>query len=230
VSPPAVRCAGQVSGHDDFLIPIAKGMSRIEPARFATWAFKSMAVTATSRISHGAAAARLSHHPIYEGTNGIQAMDLLGRKLGQNKGQPMMDLLAEIQATLAAAKAVPRTAPFAEKVESMLNKLGEVAMHMAPMPCPTRFSRPLPSPPVPRGLRDMVMAWMLLWRARIAAERLAAGAKEKDALFYEGQIKSVEFFTHTILPVTFGKMKAILDANSAIVDIPEDAFGGNRSA
>ena len=36
--------------------------------------------------------------PIYEGTNGIQAMDLLGRKLGLNKGRPIMDLLGEIQA------------------------------------------------------------------------------------------------------------------------------------
>jgi alkylation response protein AidB-like acyl-CoA dehydrogenase len=34
---------------------------------------------------------------IYEGTNGIQAMDLLGRKLGMNKGKPIMDLLGEIQ-------------------------------------------------------------------------------------------------------------------------------------
>ena len=38
---------------------------------------------------------------IYEGTNGIQAMDLLGRKLGLNKGKPVMDLLGEIQKSIA---------------------------------------------------------------------------------------------------------------------------------
>jgi hypothetical protein len=67
---------------------------------------------------------------------------------------------------------------------------------------------------------------MLLWRARIAAEKLAVGAKDKDALFYEGQLKSAEFFAITILPTTFGKMKAILTGNSAVVDIHEDSFGG----
>jgi hypothetical protein len=109
----------------------------------------------------------------------------------------------------------------------MLNKLGEVAMHMGANAMSDKVLTAFAfAHPFLEVCGDMVMAWMLLWRARIAAERLAAGAKEKDALFYEGQIKSVEFFTHTILPVTFGKMKAILDANSAIVDIPEDAFGG----
>ena len=68
--------------------------------------------------------------PIYEGTNGIQAMDLLGRKLGLNKGRPIMDLMGEIQKTIAAGKALPRVAEFAGKVESALNKLGEVALHL----------------------------------------------------------------------------------------------------
>ena len=59
-----------------------------------------------------------------------------------------------------------------------------------------------------------------------AAEKLDKGAKKKDKVFYEGQLKSVEFFTHSMLPVTFGKMDAILTGNSAVVDIPEDSFGG----
>ncbi len=141
--------------------------------------------------------------PIYEGTNGIQAMDLLGRKLGQNKGRPIMDLLGEIQAALAAAKAVARTAPLAEKVEKAVNRLGEVAMHLGAAAMSdkvlTAFAHAHPFLEV---CGDVVMAWMLLWRARIAAEGLAAGPKGKDALFYEGQIKSAEFFVHTLLPVT----------------------------
>jgi hypothetical protein len=65
-----------------------------------------------------------------------------------------------------------------------------------------------------------------LWRATIAAEKLEKGAKKKDNVFYEGQLKSAEFFTHSILPATLGKMDAILASNSAVVDIEEDAFGG----
>jgi alkylation response protein AidB-like acyl-CoA dehydrogenase len=165
--------------------------------------------------------------PIYEGTNGIQAMDLLGRKLGMNKGRPIMDLLGEIQATLAAAKASPRTAPYADELEKMVNKLGEVAMHLGAAAMSDKVLTAFAfAHPFLEVCGDVVMAWMLLWRGRIAAEKLAAGVKEKDALFYEGQLKNIEFYIRAMLPVTFGKMKAILNSNSAVVDIHEDSFGG----
>ena len=67
---------------------------------------------------------------IYEGTNGIQAMDLLARKLGMNQGKPVMDLLGEIQQTLAAAKAISNLEDIAGKVEAAVNKLGEVMLHI----------------------------------------------------------------------------------------------------
>jgi hypothetical protein len=70
------------------------------------------------------------------------------------------------------------------------------------------------------------MSWLLLWRATIAAEKLENGAKKKDAAFYEGQLKSAEFFIHWILPATLGKMDAILATNRAVVEIAEDSFGG----
>ena len=57
-------------------------------------------------------------------------MDLLGRKLGMNKGKTIMDLLGEIQKTIAAARTNSRTEEFANKVEAAVNKLGEVALHL----------------------------------------------------------------------------------------------------
>jgi alkylation response protein AidB-like acyl-CoA dehydrogenase len=165
--------------------------------------------------------------PIYEGTNGIQAMDLLGRKLGLNKGKPMMDLMGEIQNTIAAARTHPKVEAYAGKVEAALNKLGEVALHLGKTAMSpevmTAFAHAYPFMEVSG---DVVMAWLLLWRATIAAEKLENGAKKKDTVFYEGQLKSAEFFVHSLLPVTLGKMDAILASNSAVVDIAEDSFGG----
>ena len=164
---------------------------------------------------------------IYEGTNGIQAMDLLGRKLGQNKGQPIMDLLGEIQGTIAAAKAVKGLEDSAGKLETAVNKLGEVALHLGQTAMSpelmTAFAHAYPFMEVSG---DVVMAWLLLWRATIAAEKMEKGAKKKDVAFYEGQLKSVEYFSHSILPVTLGKMNAVLATNNAAVEISEDAFGG----
>jgi alkylation response protein AidB-like acyl-CoA dehydrogenase len=165
--------------------------------------------------------------PIYEGTNGIQAMDLLGRKLGMNKGKPIMDLMGEIQKTIAAGKANTRVEEFAGKLEAALNKLGEVALHLGKTAMsPKVMAAFAHAYPFMEVSGDVILAWLLLWRATIAAAKLDEGAKKKDAAFYEGQLKSTEFFTSCILPVTLGKMDAILATNSAAVDISEDAFGG----
>jgi alkylation response protein AidB-like acyl-CoA dehydrogenase len=164
---------------------------------------------------------------IYEGTNGIQAMDLLGRKLGMNQGQPIMDLMGEVQKALARAKGFEALKASAAKLEAALNKLGEVAMHLgAAAMSPQVLNAFAFAHPFMEACGDVVMAWMLLWRAGIAADQLARGAKKKDQAFYEGQLKSAEFFTHSILPITMGKIEAILGLNGAAVEISEDGFGG----
>jgi alkylation response protein AidB-like acyl-CoA dehydrogenase len=165
--------------------------------------------------------------PIYEGTNGIQAMDLLGRKLGMNKGKPIMDLLGEIQKTIAEAKALAPVKECAGKVENALNKLGEVAMHMGKTAMsPDMLTAFAFAYPFMEVAGDVVFSWMLLWRATLAAQKLENGARKKDNVFYEGQLKGAEYFSHSVLPATLGKMDAILASNSAVVDIPEDSFGG----
>jgi alkylation response protein AidB-like acyl-CoA dehydrogenase len=164
---------------------------------------------------------------IYEGTNGIQAMDLLGRKLGMNQGKPVMDLLGEIQQTLAAAKSISSLQDTATKVEAAVNKLGEVALHIGQTAMSQKVMHAFAHAySFMEVCGDVVLGWLLLWRASIAAQNLADGASKKDIAFYEGQVKSAEFFANSILPVTRGKMNVILAANPAAVEISEDAFGG----
>jgi alkylation response protein AidB-like acyl-CoA dehydrogenase len=164
---------------------------------------------------------------IYEGTNGIQAMDLLGRKLGMNQGKPIMDLMVEIQGTIARAKAAGGLEAFAARVEKALNRLGEVAMHLgAAAMSPKVMSAFAFAHPFLEASGDVVMAWMLLWRGTVAAEKLAKGAKKKDRVFYEGQLKSLQYFIQAVLPVTMGKMDAIMATSDAAIEIDEDGFGG----
>ena len=118
---------------------------------------------------------------IYEGTNGIQAMDLLGRKLGMNKGKPIMDLMVEIQKTIAQAKAIDNLKDYAVRVEKALNRLGEIAMHLgATAMSPKVMSAFAFAHPFMEASGDVVMAWMLLWRGVVAATQLEKGAKKKD--------------------------------------------------
>jgi alkylation response protein AidB-like acyl-CoA dehydrogenase len=164
---------------------------------------------------------------IYEGTNGIQAMDLLGRKLGLNQGKPIMDLLGEIQKTITRAKETADLQPLAETLEKALQRLGEVAMHLG---ATAMSPKVLTAFAFANGLLetagDVVMGWMLLWRGAVAAAQMANGAKKKDESFYQGQIKSAQFFIQTLLPVTMGKMDAIMGGCAAAVEIDEKSFGG----
>ena len=164
---------------------------------------------------------------IYEGTDGIQAMDLLGRKLGMQEGQVFINFLGEIQNTIALARKSGELDDLADEMKIAVNKLGEVAMKlgqkaMSPQ-LKTAFAFAFPFLEV---MGDVIMAWMLLWRAALARQQLTAGPKSKDIAFYEGQIKSAEFFIYSLLPITLGKMNGILKGNDSAVAISEAAFGG----
>ncbi len=163
---------------------------------------------------------------IYEGTNGIQSMDLLGRKLGMKKGKLVMDLMGEINAVINDGKQNEETKEYAEALEASLNKLGEVAMHIGKTAMSEKVLTAFAySYPFMEVCGDVVMAWMLLWRANIAVAAKEK-AKKKDLPFYNGLVRSAQFFTKTVLPTTEGKMNAILATDSAAIDIDEESFIG----
>lgn len=161
---------------------------------------------------------------IYEGTNGIQAMDLLGRKLGMNKGKPVMDLFGEMQITIARAKDIPAIETPAIKVEEVVNKLAEVAIHMGTTAMgPKVLTAFANAHPFQDATGDTIFAWMLLWRAVTAATQLE-NAKKRDIPFYQGVIKTLEFYTQTVLPITLGRFAALLGTSSVAVDIEDNMF------
>ncbi len=163
---------------------------------------------------------------IYEGTSGIQAMDLLARKIGMKKGAVFMNFLAEIQNTVAQAKEANELNHMAGQVEIVANRLGEIALHIGKKAMSPEFKVAFAHAlPFLYAMGDTIMAWMLLWRAVVAIQKLD-GAKKKDVAFYEGQIKTAEFFINTELPVTLGKMNAIEASCAAALEIPDEGFGG----
>lgn len=161
---------------------------------------------------------------IYEGTNGIQAMDLLGRKLGLKKGKPIMDLFGAMQKSVAEAKAIPELENMTVKVEEAINKLAEVAIHMGQTAMSEKVLNAFANAhPFQDATGDITMVWMLLWRATIAAQKLEK-AKKKDKSFYEGMIKSLQFYVDTQLPITLGRFNALMNTSSAALDIDENMF------
>ena len=127
---------------------------------------------------------------------------------------------------MAAARSQEETSDLAGRLDKAIDRLGAAAVHMGRKAMSHRlraaFAHSLPFLEI---MGDVVIGWMLLWRALVAAQN-KAHAQKNDLLFYEGQIKTAEFFIRTILPGTIGKMDAIEECCDAAVTMDEAAFGG----
>jgi alkylation response protein AidB-like acyl-CoA dehydrogenase len=163
---------------------------------------------------------------IYEGTSGIQAMDLLARKLGRQNGAVFMHLLGQMNQTVARAKKIPGMETMAAKFEKSAEMLGDTAMKIGGLAMSPDFKTAFAhSLPFLHSMGDVIMGWMLLWRAEVAAPKIE-DAKGRDAAFYKGQLKSAQFYMDTVLPVVNGRMQSIRDASPAAIEIDEEEFGG----
>ncbi len=166
-------------------------------------------------------------HTIFEGASGIQAMDLLGRKLGKRNGQVFAIFIKEVIKITDSAKKIDSLAGLGNRVETAANRLSETAVLIGKTVSSPRvkvaFAHSLP---FLHAMGDTIMAWMLLWRAVVASEKLINNPKKKDKIFYQGQIKTAEFFIRTLLPASLGVMDSIIDSCDAAIEIDDEAFGG----
>lgn len=163
---------------------------------------------------------------IFEGCSGVQAMDLLARKMPMEKGKVFMRFLGQINKTIAQAKEIENLSYLGDKVEGLTKKLGEAAMHLGDVAMKGQIKVAFAySHPYLEVMGDTIMAWMLLWRAVVAEPKIEK-AKKKDKAFYEGQVKTAEFFINSVVPATIGRIEGILTTHPAAIDIPDDGFGG----
>ncbi len=158
---------------------------------------------------------------IYEGANGIQAMDFLGRKIAGNKGAMLTALTDEIKFTIVTAKAHDALKELAIKLEAVLILFETTCKNISS----ALFSGHMTSAfacahPLLDAAGDIIMAWMLLWRATIADEKLDT----KESAFYQGKIKAAQFFITTVIPVTMGKLAAITYENNPAASMEENLF------
>lgn len=163
---------------------------------------------------------------IYEGTDGIQAMDLLARKMPMQEGKIFMALIEEMQSVTKQAGEIEGLKAYAEMLDKAVEKLQTTAMELGKNAMSEKFKTAFAhSVPFLMAMGDVIIGWQLLWRAVVASRAMEAGAKKKDQAFYEGQIRNAHFFMQTIIPTTLGKMEAIIIGSDAAIDIPEEAFG-----
>ncbi|MBA2881276.1 hypothetical protein HNR65_001602 [Desulfosalsimonas propionicica] len=164
---------------------------------------------------------------IYEGTDGIQAMDLIGRKLRLKNGRLFACFVEDVGKTISRARDIPALKDMADVLARALARLeqaaGKVSRQGPADQVRTAYAYAFPFLEV---TGDVIVAWMLLWRACVASEKLAAKVRKKDKTYYQGIMYTAEFFICNLLPPAMGKMDCIVSPNSAAIDIADECFGG----
>jgi alkylation response protein AidB-like acyl-CoA dehydrogenase len=212
----------------DILIPVAKSYvtdRAVEVCNMAVQIFGGYGYTREYPVEQLLRDVRIT--TIYEGTNGIQAMDLLSRKLPMADGRLFKTLIKEIEKTIESSSGMQQLTDGQSMLILALEKLTQTAERI-------RLSDEKKDQLVSYSFAslfldvfgDVIMAWMLLWRGTIAQKRLQEKLKKKQIEFYAGQLKTAHYFFSVILPVTFGKMEAIQNLGGAAIEISDTAFGG----
>jgi len=180
---------------------------------------------------------------IYEGTNGIQSMDLVLRKLNQENGKNFKTLVAEMYAAINKYKGMPQLSDLTAKFEDAITVLTGTVEHFSDCMKNKKFMVPvINSYPFLNLTGNVMSAWLLYWQAGIASEKLAGLAaeggftvsdKEKmkqlmetnnDAAFYNGKILSASFFINNVLPQALAIKQCIEAGDMSAMKLGEEHF------
>lgn len=172
---------------------------------------------------------------IYEGTNGIQALDLVGRKLGAKGGAVLMSVLNRINTFAVKAKKHERLGELGVDFEAAKNELVKVTMGFRAQGAKDPYVPVSYATPYLEMFGEVILAYFLLDMAVLADEKLQALYAEKDATtddaqrklraehpeatFYWGKVMSAQFFIKQILPGVFAKAMAAKSADMSLMDV-----------
>jgi hypothetical protein len=224
---------------NDLLLPIVKGVG----------SERSWVLLGTESLQTFGGSGFLQDYPVeqyvrdakidtlYEGTTAIQGMDFFFRKIVRDKGGALQHLSAQIA---EFAKGDPGDEGLATERELLGRALDDVQGIVGTMVTTLMASDPRADGGDPRNVYkvgqnttrlllaagDLVIGWLLLRQAEVAAARLSSGAvvPERDRAFYEGKVAAARFFARQVLPRLTAERAVAEATDNALMDLDEAAF------
>jgi alkylation response protein AidB-like acyl-CoA dehydrogenase len=163
---------------------------------------------------------------VYEGTNHIQAMDLVGRKLGQAGGANLQAFLGDVAKFVAANGAHAKLGAAVKRLGAAAEALGGAAMRLLMWFQSGNLALvPLYANRFLEMMSETTVAWMLLEGAVIADAKLpTTPAAEADHAFYQGKIAAALYYARTVLPGVEQKAALMGEEDRSPLDLPEAGF------
>ena len=157
---------------------------------------------------------------IHEGTHGIQALDLLGRKVVMDEGRGLALMAARVKATIARAQAVESLVAHAQALEASLARLVSATRAAWQGAEPQRALAN--ATPYLQAFGHTVLAWIWLDVALCARARLDAG--DGDAPFLRGKLAACTFFFRHELPRIAAWLAVVETQDDTCLAMPEESF------
>jgi hypothetical protein len=238
------------AGLNDLLLPVLKGVGSERSYELLTLSLQTLGGSGFLQdypIEQYIRDAKIDS--LYEGTTGIQGLDLFFRKIIRDRGQAFGTLLAKIRDFAAEGSGgfggvVPpgvhtaaadggngrlkaervALADAAAQVEAIAAAMPGFAIASADQPAEI-YKVGLNTTRLLMALGDLVIGWLLLTHAEIALrelDRIDAGSAEHD--FYAGKLAAGRFFAATVLPRLAAERKIAEETTLDLMDLPEGGF------
>ena len=158
---------------------------------------------------------------IYEGANGVQAMDLVGRKLAMNGGRAVQALFAAVDAECAGVEG--ELALVAERLAKANGELKAATMWFMQnaMANPNNLGAGAYSYMTMTGIVAVGLMWLRM--AKVAAASLANGGAE-DPAFYRAKLVTARHFAQSIMPEAGSLRRKIEAGSETLMELPVEAF------
>ena len=159
---------------------------------------------------------------IYEGANGVQALDLVGRKLAQDGGKHVLAFFDMVKADLARLKGRDDLTDFSEPLKAASKDLQAAGMYF--------MQNGMKNPNAAlSGSTDFMhlfghVCLGLMWLRMAEAAKSALDAGSDDPAFYENKLITGRFYMARLLPETGLLLKRIESGAEPVMSLPAEAF------
>ena len=165
-------------------------------------------------------------HPIHEGTTGIQALDLLGRKIVRNGGQAAFTYAEEVRKVIARAREHEPLKTQAEELDAALERLSQVTASLGAMALEGKIEEFLADATVYLEYFGIIaIGWQWLSQAVVAHQALQNNVTEDRANFLSGKLHTFQYYFAYELPRSEGLARILTKTSGLTVSMKPEYFG-----
>jgi hypothetical protein len=159
---------------------------------------------------------------LYEGTTGIQALDLLGRKVLMTQGATLQNFTKIVHKFIKAQEGNEAVQEFVGPLATLNKEWADITMKIGMAAMKDREMVGAASVDYLMYSGYVCLAYFWADMARVAAEKLAAGTSEEA--FYKAKLQTARFYYQRILPRTRAHVEAMLSGSENLMDMDEENF------